>query len=53
MKGANSPLLRAIYIILVPVVLLIILLNSGWLQRYVPAATVHGDEHYTVTRYNF
>lgn len=53
MKGANSPLLRAIYIILVPVVLLIILLNSGWLQRYIPAATVHGDEHYTVTRYNF
>ena len=53
MKGANSPLLRAIYIILVPVVLLIILLNSGWLQRYIPAATVHGNEHYTVTRYNF
>lgn len=53
MKGANSPLLRALYIILIPVVLLIILLNSGWLQRYIPAATVHGDEHYSVTRYNF
>ena len=53
MKGTNSPLLRAIYIILVPIVLLIILLNSGWLQRYVPAATVHGNERYTVVRYNF
>lgn len=52
MKGNNSSVLRVIYIILVPVVLLIILLNSGWLQRLLPAATVHG-ESYSVVRYNF
>ena len=52
MKGNHSAALRALYIILVPVVLLIILLNSGWLQRLLPAATVHG-ETYSVVRYNF
>ncbi len=52
MKGSNSPLLRALYIILIPIVLLIVLLNSGWLQRYVPAATV-GGTRYTVVRYNY
>ena len=48
----TPPALRAIYIILVPVVLLIILLNSGYLQRWLPAATVHG-ETYRVVDYNY
>ena len=49
----NNPyLLRALYIILVPMVLLIILLNSGWLQRYVPAVSVNG-ERISVVRYNY
>ncbi|MBR1781384.1 MAG: hypothetical protein IJ751_08305 [Oscillospiraceae bacterium] len=52
MKGSSSPLLRAMYIVLVPVVLLIVLLNSGWLQRLLPAAAVHG-ETYSVVRYNY
>lgn len=52
MKGDNPYLMRALYIILVPLVLLMILLNSGWLQRLLPAAEVHG-EHYSVVRYNF
>ena len=52
MKGNHPAALRALYIVLVPVVLVIILLNSGFLQRLVPAATVHG-ETYSVVRYNF
>ena len=32
--------------------LLIILLNSGYLQRWLPAATVHG-ETYQVVDYNY
>lgn len=52
MKGSNSALLRAMYIILVPVVALIILLNTGWLQRLLPAAAVHG-ETFSVVRYNY
>ena len=52
MKGNHSAALRALYIVLVPVVLLIILLNSGWLQRLLPAASVHGED-YSVVRYNF
>ena len=49
----NNPyMLRALYIILVPLVLLIILLNSGWLQRFIPAATIHG-ENISVVRYNY
>ncbi len=45
-------MLRALYIVLVPVVLVIIVLNSGLLQKAVPAARVHG-QNYTVVRYNF
>lgn len=52
MKGDNPYIMRALYIILVPLVLLLILLNSGWLQRLLPAASVHG-ESYSVVRYNF
>ena len=48
----NDPILRALYIILVPVVLLIILLNTGMLQRFLPAVTVDGEK-YTVVRYNY
>lgn len=49
----NQPaVLRAVYIVLVPVVALIILLNSGWLQRFLPAASIHG-ESLSVVRYNF
>ena len=48
----TPPALRAVYIILVPIVLLIILLNSGYLQRWLTAATVHG-ESYKVVDYNY
>lgn len=48
----TPPALRAVYIVLVPIVLLIILLNSGYLQRWLPAATVHG-EAYQVVDYNY
>ncbi len=44
--------MRALYIILVPVVLLIILLNTGWLQSVLPAASVAGHS-YTTVEYNF
>jgi len=45
-------MLRVLYIILVPIVLLIIVLNTGVLQRVVPAVKVHG-ESYSVIRYNY
>ncbi len=48
----NPYVLRALYIILVPMILLIILLNSGFLQRFIPAATVNG-ESCSVIRYNY
>lgn len=48
----HSGMLRALYIILVPMVLLMILLNTGWLQRFIPAVNVNG-ENYSVLRYNF
>lgn len=48
----TPPALRAVYIVLVPIVLLIILLNSGYLQRWLTAATVHG-EAYKVVDYNY
>lgn len=38
----TPPIMRAIYIVLVPIVLLIILLNSGMLQRFLPACTISG-----------
>ncbi len=52
MKNNTPPALRAVYIVLVPIVLLIILLNSGYLQRWVTAATVHGKS-YKVVDYNY
>ncbi len=48
----SSPYLRAMYIVLVPVVLIIILLNSGWLQSFVPAAHINGQK-YSIVQYNF
>lgn len=45
-------MLRALYIVLIPVVILIIVLNSGMLQKIVPAASVHGQS-YSVVRYNY
>ena len=52
MKKNVSPYERALYIVLVPVVLLIIFLNSGVLQRALPAASVNGQS-YTVAAYDF
>lgn len=52
MKRSDPPALRALYIILVPVVLLIILLNTGFLQRVAPAVSIHGKS-YAVTQYNY
>ena len=52
MNGKNPAILRAMYIILVPVVAMIILLNSGYLQRLVPAARLNGAA-YSVVRYNY
>ena len=52
LNGKNPAILRAMYIILVPVVAMIILLNSGYLQRLVPAARLNGAA-YSVVRYNY
>lgn len=48
----KNPYVRALYIVLVPIVLLIILLNSGWLQRFLPAAFVNGVS-YSVVDYDY
>lgn len=52
MKQNNSPAVRAMYIVLIPVIAVMLLLNSGLLQRLLPAATVNG-ERYTVVQYNY
>ena len=52
MNKTKDPMLRALYIVLVPVVVLIIVLNSGLLQKVLPAARVHGQS-YSVVRYNY
>lgn len=52
MQKNNSAQLRALYIILVPIVVLIIILNSGILQKAFPAARVHGSG-VSVVRYNY
>ena len=52
MNSKNPAVLRALYIVLVPIVALIILLNSGYLQRMVPAARLNGTA-YSVVRYNY
>jgi hypothetical protein len=43
---------RSFYIILVPVILVVILINSGFLQARVPAVSV-GGQGYNVARFNF
>ncbi len=43
---------RIFYIILVPVILIVILLNSGFLQARVPAVTISGT-HYNVAQFNY
>lgn len=48
----DSKMTRAFYIVVVPVVLLMILLNSGMLQRVCKAATVDG-ETYRAVQYNY
>ena len=48
----KNPYVRALYIILVPIVLLIILLNSGWLQRVLPAASVN-QVSYSIVDYDY
>ena len=52
MQKNHSAQLRALYIILVPIVVLIIILNSGVLQKVFPAARIRGAG-YSVTRYNY
>ena len=52
MQNSHSAQLRVLYIILVPVVLLIIILNSGILQKVFPAARMDGTA-YSVVRYNY
>lgn len=48
----EAKLTRAFYIIVVPVVLLMLVLNSGMLQRMLQAVTVDGEE-YTGAQYNY
>ena len=52
MQKNHSAQLRALYIILVPIVVLIIILNSGILQKAFPATRIHGQS-YSVVRYNY
>ena len=51
-QGKNPAIVRAMYIIVVPVVILIIILNTGLLQRMLPAARMHGHS-YTAAQYNY
>ena len=48
----NAKALTPMYIILVPVVLVVVLLNSGLLQRLLPAAQVRGTS-YRANQYNY
>jgi hypothetical protein len=48
----NNKSTRAFYIILVPVVLVVVLLNSGFLQARVPAVTISGAR-YNVSQFNY
>ena len=44
-KGKLPP--HVALIILIPVILVLLLLNTGWLQGMVPAVTVYGPVSYT------
>ena len=48
----DSKMNRAFYLFLVPIVAVVVLLNSGLLQRWFTAATVYGEE-YSAVRYNY
>ena len=48
----DSRMNRAFYLFLVPIVAVIVLLNSGYLQRWFTAATVYGED-YSAVRYNY
>lgn len=48
----NAKGLTPMYIVLVPIVLVVVLLNSGFLQRLFPAAEVRGST-YQVNQYNY
>lgn len=48
----NAKALTPLYIVLIPVVLVVIVLNSGLLQRFLPAATVHGID-FKANQYNY
>lgn len=48
----NNKFSRIFYIILVPIILIVILLNSGFLQARVPAITISGA-HYNVAQFNY
>ena len=48
----NNKWERSFFIILVPVILVVILLNSGFLQARVPAVTISGT-HYNVAEFNY
>lgn len=52
MKNNRFRLEYIFYIIIVPIVLVIILLNSGYLQRWFTAVTVDGED-YNAVRYNY
>lgn len=44
--------LKPLYIILVPVIAVILILNSGYLQKWLPCVTVNGTS-YNVVRYDY
>lgn len=48
----NSKSVRTFYIILIPVILVVILLYSGFLQARVPAVTISGTK-YNVAKFNY
>lgn len=48
----ESKMNRAFYLFLVPIVAVVVLLNSGIFQRWFTAATVYGED-YSAVRYNY
>ena len=52
MKKNSFRLEYAFYIIIIPIVLVMILLNSGYLQRWFTAVTVDGED-YNAVGYNY
>ena len=48
----ESRLNQIFYIIIIPIVLIVVLLNSGLLQTWLPAASC-GGENFSAVRYNY